>query len=91
MKKSILALITTSVMTLFSASVLMAGSLPEPAEMEDPITEMESRLSELEARIAEGMSYVKSLDVVYNEGLEDLCATFILQKGVTGRRGGARR
>ena len=52
MKKSILALITASVMTLFSASVLMAGSLPEPAEMEDPITEMESRLSELEARIA---------------------------------------
>ena len=52
MKKSILALITASVMTLFSASVLMAGSLPEPAEMEDPITEMESRLSELEARIS---------------------------------------
>ena len=44
----------------------------------------------LEARIAEGMKYIKSLDIVYNEGLEDNCATFILQKGVTGRRGASR-
>ncbi len=52
MKKSILALITASVITLFSGSVLMADTLNKPADLEDPITEMESRLSELEARIA---------------------------------------
>ena len=51
MKKSILALITASVITLFSGSVLMADTLNKPADLEDPITEMESRLSELEARI----------------------------------------
>ena len=47
-------------------------------------------LRELEQKAAEGMRYIKSLDVVYNEGLEDLCASFIMQKGVTGRRGARR-
>lgn len=41
----------------------------------------------LEAKINEGLQYSKSLDVVYDEGLEDLCASFILQKGAIGRRG----
>ena len=41
----------------------------------------------LEAKIAEGLKYRKSLDVVYDEGLEDKCACFILQKGAIGRRG----
>lgn len=42
----------------------------------------------LEAKIKEGLQYVKSLDVVYDDGLEDLCASFILQKGATGRYDG---
>lgn len=68
---------------------LMLNQIPIRWGFEDGLT-AGAFLRGLEARIAEGMNYVKSLDVVYNEGLEDLCATFILQKGVTGRRGGAR-
>ena len=41
----------------------------------------------LEAKVSEGMQFRKSLDVVYTEGLQDDCATFILQKGSMGRRG----
>ena len=41
----------------------------------------------LEARVSEGMQYRKSLDMVYASGLEDECASFILQKGNLGRRG----
>lgn len=41
----------------------------------------------LEARVSEGMQYRKSLDMVYASGLEDECASFILQKGSLGRRG----
>ena len=33
------------------------------------------------------MQYRKSLDMVYASGLEDECASFILQKGNLGRRG----
>jgi len=44
-------------------------------------------LQGLEARVNEGMQYRKSLDVVYGSGLEDECASFILQKGNMGRRG----
>lgn len=68
---------------------LMLNQIPIRWDFGDGLT-AGAFLRGLEARIAEGMRYVKSLDVVYNEGLEDLCATFILQKGVTGRRGGAR-
>lgn len=38
-------------------------------------------LEDLKQRVAEGFQYRDSLDTVYNEGLEDDCATFILQKG----------
>ncbi|MCR5347332.1 MAG: STAS domain-containing protein [Fretibacterium sp.] len=41
----------------------------------------------LENKITEGMQYRKSLDVVYEEGMEVGLATFILQKGSMGRRG----
>ena len=41
----------------------------------------------LEARVSEGMKYRKSLDMVYASGMEDECASFILQKGNLGRRG----
>ncbi len=68
---------------------LMLNQIPIRWDFEDGLT-VDAFLRGLEARIAEGMKYVKSLDVVYNEGLEDLCATFIFQKGTTGRRGSAR-
>ena|GEM_PF-110313 len=38
-------------------------------------------LEDLKQRVAEGFQYRDSLETVYNEGLEDDCATFILQKG----------
>ncbi len=41
----------------------------------------------LDARIQEGMQYRKSMDVVYEEGLEEDTPCFILQKGSMGRRG----
>ncbi|MBQ1913676.1 MAG: anti-sigma factor antagonist [Selenomonadaceae bacterium] len=44
-------------------------------------------LQGLEERVNSSMNYRKSLDIVYNEGLEEDCATFILQKGSMGRRG----
>lgn len=44
-------------------------------------------LQALEQKIAEGMQYRKSLDIVYEEGLEVGLPSFILQKGSMGRRG----
>ncbi len=41
----------------------------------------------LEARLQEGMQYRKSMDVIYEEGLEEDTPCFILQKGSMGRRG----
>ncbi|ORT99974.1 Non-ribosomal peptide synthetase [Anaerovibrio sp. JC8] len=38
-------------------------------------------LEDLERLVAEGFQYRDCLETVYNEGLEDECATFILQKG----------
>ena len=38
-------------------------------------------LEDLKQRVAEGFQHRDSLETVYNEGLEDDCATFILQKG----------
>ena len=45
-------------------------------------------LPQLEARIAECAQYRKGMDKIYEEGLEEGCACFILQKGSMGRRGG---
>lgn len=47
-------------------------------------------LPRLEAKVAEGMQYRKGLDAIYEEDLEGSCATFILQKGSMGRRGGVK-
>ncbi len=47
-------------------------------------------LPRLEARVAERMQYRKGLDAIYEEDLEGECATFILQKGSMGRRGGVK-
>lgn len=38
-------------------------------------------LNDLEEKINYGMKYRRSLEVVYTEGLQDDCATFIFQKG----------
>ena len=44
-------------------------------------------LIDLEAKINEGMKYRKSLAFVYDEGLEDECITFILQKNNMNKGG----
>ncbi|MBQ6006355.1 MAG: hypothetical protein IJL14_08920 [Selenomonadaceae bacterium] len=41
-------------------------------------------LNKLEGQIQTGMKYRKSLNLVYNEGLEDDCVSFIFQKGMHG-------
>lgn len=41
-------------------------------------------LDKLDKQSRLGMNYRKSLDVVYNEGLEDECASFIFQKAING-------
>lgn len=41
-------------------------------------------LNKLHGQIQIGMFYRKSLNVVYNEGLEDECVSFIFQKGIYG-------
>ena len=46
----------------------------------------EDFLKELGDKIKESMGYRKSLDIVYDMGMQG-CACFILQKGVIGRRG----
>ena len=66
---------------------LMLDQLPISWDFSKDMTVSEF-LSGLETKIAEGLKYRKSLDIVYDEGLEDKCACFILQKGSIGRRGG---
>ena len=41
-------------------------------------------LNRLEGQKQLGMTYRKSLDIVYGEGLEDDCVSFIFQKGMNG-------
>ena len=41
-------------------------------------------LEKIMAQSEIGMKYRKSLDAVYNEGLEDECVSFILQKAING-------
>ena len=47
----------------------------------------EAFLCALEAKVQEGMQYRKSLDIIYEEGMNEGVACFILQKGSMGRRG----
>ena len=65
---------------------LMLDQFPIRWEFSEDITAA-AYLKGLEDRVEQGMQYRKSLDVVYAEGLEDDCASFILQKGSMGRRG----
>ena len=65
---------------------LMLDQFPIRWDFNEDITAA-AFLNGLEARVNEGMQYRKSLDMVYGSGLEDECASFILQKGNLGRRG----
>ena len=65
---------------------LMLDQFPIRWDFNEDITAA-AFLGGLEARVNEGMQYRKSLDMVYSSGLEDECASFILQKGNLGRRG----
>lgn len=65
---------------------LMLDQFPIRWDFNEDITAA-AFLGGLEARVNEGMQYRKSLDMVYGSGLEDECASFILQKGNLGRRG----
>lgn len=65
---------------------LMLDQFPIRWDFTEVIT-AEAYLERLEMKVKQGMQYRKSLDIVYGDGLEDECATFILQKGVMGRRG----
>ena len=65
---------------------LMLDQFPLRWNFEGEMTVAEF-LPKLEARIAEGVQYRKGMDKIYEEGLEDACACFILQKGSMGRRG----
>ena len=47
-------------------------------------------LQALEQKVAEGIQYRKSLDIVYEDGLEVGLPSFILQKGSMGRRGASK-
>ena len=65
---------------------LMLDQFPIRWDFDEDITAA-AFLRGLEARVNEGMQYRKCLDMVYTSGLEDECASFILQKGTMGRRG----
>lgn len=60
---------------------LMLEQLPCAWDFRNDMT-VEEFLNKLAGQINTGLQYRKSLDVVYNEGLEDECASFILQKNI---------
>ena len=67
---------------------LMITQLPIRYDFYEDIT-VKDFIEDLERKLAEGVQYRDSLDTVYTEGLEDDCATFILQKGnLMGNAGG---
>lgn len=65
---------------------MMLHQLPIRCEFTEGLTALDL-LHRLEERTNESLAYCKSLDMVYDEGIEDLFATFLLQKGAIGRRG----
>ena len=65
---------------------LMLDQFPIRWDFTEPLSSKQFLLG-LEERVNRSVEYRKSLDIVYNEGLEEDCATFILQKGSMGRRG----
>ena len=60
---------------------LMLEQLPCAWDFRNDMT-VEEFLNKLAGQINTGLQYRKSLDVVYNEGLEDECASFIFQKNI---------
>lgn len=59
---------------------LMIEQFPIAWDFDENMT-VSDYLSGLEDKINYGMNYRRSLEVVYTEGLQDNCATFIFQKG----------
>ena len=60
---------------------LMLEQLPCAWDFHNDIS-IEEFLNKLEGQIQTGTRYRKSLDVVYNDGLEDDCVSFIFQKNI---------
>ncbi len=60
---------------------LMLEQIPCAWNFNENIT-VEEFLNRLEGQIQTSMRYRKSLDIVYNEGLEDDCVSFIFQKNI---------
>ena len=60
---------------------IMLEQYPISWDFEEDIT-VEKFLNGLEEKMNTGMKYRKSLSMVYNEGLQDECVTFMFQKGI---------
>lgn len=60
---------------------LMLEQLPCAWDFHTDIT-IEEFLNRLEGQLQTGTRYRKSLDIVYNDGLEDDCVSFIFQKNI---------
>ena len=60
---------------------LMLEQLPCAWDFHEDIT-IENFLDKLAGQVNTGLKYRKSLDIVYNEGLEDECVSFIFQKNI---------
>ena len=62
---------------------IMIEQLPIKFNFERDMTVTEY-ISALDAELATGLTHMRGLDVIYAEGLEDYCVTFIMQKNITG-------
>ena len=60
---------------------LMLEQFPCAWKFDEDIT-VGDFLNQLEGQIRQGTKYRKGLDMVYNDGLEDDCVSFIFQKGI---------
>lgn len=60
---------------------LMLEQFPCAWDFHNDMT-VEEFLNKLAGQINTGLQYRKSLDIVYNDGLEDECASFIFQKNI---------
>lgn len=83
--ESIMSFIHNGRMTMRERRImgLMLEQYPCAFDFHEDITAGDF-LDKLDAQIKIGMTYRKSLDVVYNEGLEDECVSFIFQKAMRG-------
>lgn len=63
---------------------LMLNQLPIRSEIQGDTT-VAQFLQSVEEKVQQGLSYARSLDVVYKEDLEGECASFILQKNTDAK------